>query len=80
MWSIIGFFVILSFWGIVNIVTNTFKLDSNAPSGFFGSFQSSSSGGSIFNNPVQGGSNNGAVQGGSNFSDIPAGTPGTNHP
>lgn len=40
MWSIIGFFVILSMWGLVKIVTNTFDLDSNAPAGYFGSFNS----------------------------------------
>jgi hypothetical protein len=32
MWSVIGFFVILSVWGMVNILQNTFNLDSNAPS------------------------------------------------
>lgn len=52
MWSIIGFFVILSFWGIVNIFTTTLKLNNNTPSGFFGSF--SSSGG---NDIVAGGTN-----------------------
>ncbi|MEY2664673.1 MAG: hypothetical protein RIT04_481 [Candidatus Parcubacteria bacterium] len=31
MYSVIGFFVILSFWGLVNIVTNTFQLQSNVP-------------------------------------------------
>lgn len=41
MWSVIGFFVILSMWGLVKIVTNTFNLDSNQPSEFFGSFRSS---------------------------------------
>jgi ABC-type Na+ efflux pump permease subunit len=41
MWSIIGFFVILSFWGLVRIVTNTFKLDSQAPTDLFGNFSSS---------------------------------------
>ncbi|MBU6426984.1 hypothetical protein KGQ27_01965 [Patescibacteria group bacterium] len=32
MWSITGFFVILSFWGIVNVLQNTFNLNSNRPS------------------------------------------------
>jgi len=32
LYSVIGFFVILSFWGVVNIVINTFNLDSSAPS------------------------------------------------
>ena len=31
LWSLIGFFVILSFWGLVNILTNTFQLNNNAP-------------------------------------------------
>jgi hypothetical protein len=31
MWSLIGFFVILSMWGIVNVLTNTFDLGSNSP-------------------------------------------------
>lgn len=29
MYSIIGFFVIASFWGLVNIVKNTFALDNS---------------------------------------------------
>ncbi|MFA6459557.1 MAG: pilin [Candidatus Paceibacterota bacterium] len=32
LWSIIGFFVILSFWGLVNILSSTFNLNTNAPS------------------------------------------------
>lgn len=34
LYSVIGFFVILSFWGLVNILQNTFNLDntSNTPS------------------------------------------------
>ncbi len=34
MYSVIGFFIILSFWGIVNVLQNTFGLDneSNQPS------------------------------------------------
>jgi heme/copper-type cytochrome/quinol oxidase subunit 4 len=35
LWSIIGFAVILCFWGLVNVVANTFNLDKSAPS-FFG--------------------------------------------
>jgi apolipoprotein N-acyltransferase len=31
MWSLIGFFVILSFWGIVNILTGTFGFAQNTP-------------------------------------------------
>jgi hypothetical protein len=45
MWSVIGFFVILSFWGLVNILTNTIRLDNYAPAnGIFGSFRSTSGG------------------------------------
>ncbi|HEY9583710.1 MAG TPA: pilin [Candidatus Paceibacterota bacterium] len=55
MWSIIGFFVILSIWGLVRILTNTFRLDSHPPSTFFGTF-----GGSFFS-PFGGGSNNSGV-------------------
>jgi hypothetical protein len=54
MWSVIGFFVILSFWGLVNILVNTTKLDTNMPTNtIFGSFRSST-GNSIFNNPSPG--------------------------
>ncbi len=43
MWSVIGFFVMLSFWGLVNILINSFKLESNMPSNtIFGNFRSSS--------------------------------------
>ena len=48
MWSIVGFFVILSFWGIVNILQNTFKLDNDRPSSwsqFFNIFPSGTAGG-----------------------------------
>jgi hypothetical protein len=49
MWSVIGFFVILSFWGLVNILRNTLNLDSNLPStSFFGNFRSSNTNNSIF--------------------------------
>lgn len=41
MYSLIGFFVILSFWGLVNILMNTFSLNSNQPALPFGSFRSS---------------------------------------
>jgi hypothetical protein len=53
MWSVIGFFVMLSFWGLVNILMNSFKLDNNLPPNtIFGNFRSSSgsnSSNSIFN-------------------------------
>jgi hypothetical protein len=43
MWSVIGFFVIFSLWGLVNIVRKTFNLDDTAPTnGLFGAFKSSS--------------------------------------
>lgn len=34
MYSVIGFFIIFSFWGLVNILQNTFNLDNsdNSPS------------------------------------------------
>lgn len=49
MWSIIGFFVIFSLWGLVNIVRNTFKLDDSAPTnGLFGAFKSSPQSDSLF--------------------------------
>jgi len=42
MWSVIGFFVVLSFWGIVNILINTLELDNKVPStGIFGTFNTS---------------------------------------
>jgi hypothetical protein len=31
MWSLIGFFIILSLWGLVNILISTFNLGSNSP-------------------------------------------------
>jgi NADH:ubiquinone oxidoreductase subunit 2 (subunit N) len=34
MWSVIGFFVILSFWGLVNLLSNTFNLNSQAPTAY----------------------------------------------
>ena len=52
MWSIIGFFVILSLWGLVNILVNTFKLDDGPSSSFFGVFKSSKTGGGgLFDDP-----------------------------
>jgi hypothetical protein len=38
MWSLIGFFVILSFWGIVNILMGTFNLGGNTAPGQWSSF------------------------------------------
>ena len=31
LWGIVGLFVILSIWGLVNILSNTFKTNNNAP-------------------------------------------------
>jgi heme/copper-type cytochrome/quinol oxidase subunit 4 len=31
LWGIVGLFVILSIWGLVRILTNTFRTDNNAP-------------------------------------------------
>jgi hypothetical protein len=42
MYSIIGFFVILSMWGLVYILTNTFKLTNTQPTLPFGIFNTSS--------------------------------------
>ena len=44
MYSVIGFFVIIAFWGLVNIVSNTLNLNTQAPSLNF--FSSSIGGGS----------------------------------
>ena len=46
LWSIIGFAVILCFWGLVNIVSGTFNLNNTAPSGFGSLFGGTSLGGS----------------------------------
>ncbi|MDB5258834.1 MAG: hypothetical protein JWO73_42 [Candidatus Taylorbacteria bacterium] len=53
MYSVIGFFIILSFWGLVNIVKNTLNLDTNAPS----SFGTPSSGSSCSSAPANSGLN-----------------------
>lgn len=58
MWSVIGFFVILSFWGLVNILTGTLKLNSQQPSTFFGGYSSSYSNQNSSNSPF-GGTNSG---------------------
>jgi len=49
MWSLVGFFVIFSFWGLVNVLINTFSFGQNSP-GTWGNFTS------IF--PSGGGSDN----------------------
>ncbi len=45
MYSVIGFFIIISFWGLVNILSNTFNLNTAVPTlNFFGSSFSASGG------------------------------------
>lgn len=36
MYSVIGFFIILSFWGLVNILKGSIPLDTNPPASLFG--------------------------------------------
>lgn len=77
MYSVIGFFVILSFWGIVNILQNTFGLknENNRPASwasFSNLFPSggSSGGGTIFDGGSSGGNTNyggGSSGGNTNF-------------
>lgn len=31
LWGIVGLFIILSIWGLVNILSNTFRTNTNAP-------------------------------------------------
>jgi len=84
MWSIIGFFVVLSFWGLVNVLQNTFGLGNN-----YNQPQSWTQISNIF--PQSGGtssgsSNNGmtvttpAGTAGSMTATTPAGTAGTQSP
>jgi uncharacterized membrane protein YeaQ/YmgE (transglycosylase-associated protein family) len=52
LWSIIGFAVIVCFWGLVNVVANTFNLDKSTPTMFgnmFGGGSGSSGCGSSAN-------------------------------
>ena len=35
LWGIVGLFVILSIWGLVNILSNTFRTNTNAPTQSF---------------------------------------------
>jgi hypothetical protein len=44
LWSIVGFAVIVCFWGLVNLVAHSFNFDNNAPTIFGNMFGSSSSG------------------------------------
>ncbi len=43
LWGIIGFAVIVCFWGLVNLVTNTFSLNNSAPTTFGNMFGSNAS-------------------------------------
>ncbi len=55
MWSLIGFFVILSMWGLVNILQNTFGLqnDTNRPAGWNSFTNIFPGGGSSYNTNSQ---------------------------
>lgn len=35
LWGVVGLFVILSIWGLVRILTNTFRTDNTTPRGQF---------------------------------------------
>ena len=65
MYSVIGFFVIISFWGLVNILSGTFRLNTNSPDlNFFGTSLSnpgSSGSGSSFPTFVPAPSNSAAA-------------------
>lgn len=50
LYSTIGFFVILSLWGLVAILTNTFNLDNNQPAWPFGAGGGGTTGGTTFPN------------------------------
>lgn len=67
MYSVIGFFVILSFWGLVNIIVNTFDLDNQAPTSW-GSFSNLFPSGSSSIAP-----NNGSGNSSTPFQPAPAG-------
>ena len=84
MYSLIGFFVILSFWGLVNILLNTFGLknDSNRPSGWtsFTNIFPGGNSGSGGSGPVSGSAGNSGKpapssgSAGNTSSDPPSGT------
>jgi hypothetical protein len=58
LWALVGFFVIFSMWGLVNILTNTFNLGNNTPpswssiSNIFPSGDGSSGSNNVFNQSV----------------------------
>lgn len=52
MYSIIGFFLILSFWGLVAIVRNSLNLDDQAPVFRFGTFNNNGGAGGNTNTTV----------------------------
>lgn len=39
LWGIVGLFVILSIWGLVRILTNTFRTDTTAPTSQYPTIQ-----------------------------------------
>lgn len=58
LYSVIGFFIILSFWGLVALVTNSLKLPSDRPNFPFSSSSTSGGNNSIFNPPASSNSGN----------------------
>ena len=52
MWSIIGFFVIISFWGLVNLIGGTFKLNTAAPTNFMNLYNATGGSGGSNSNPL----------------------------
>lgn len=52
-YSVVGFFIILSMWGLINLVRGTFKLDNSAiaPPTVGGNGASSSNGGNPYTSP-----------------------------
>lgn len=66
LWSVVGFCLILSFWGLVNLLGNTLDLDSTRPRVPY--LQNSASGGSGVNTQPN------AMTGGGSFITNPGGT------
>ena len=74
LWSVVGFFIILSFWGLVNILQNTFNLQNgtNTPSSWasFSSLFPGSSGTSGTTNNTNTFNNSGTPQTSSSNSSV----------
>ena len=68
MYSAIGFFVILSIWGLVNILMNTFNLNTAQPATPFGTYTSSSGTSGVFSNQNSSGTNSSSNSSGTNSS------------